>query len=733
MALLSSLAILALVLFGVTLRADNVFYDLMSQVGAHAPRDDVVIVAIDNRSVRELGRWPWARSRHAEMLGRLAAAKPKAIAYDVLFVDPDPAPGSDQALAEAVRKAGKVLLPLTFDIPGDNGAPFRVLPPVEPIRSAAAGLGQVNLEFDLDGVVRRAMLAEDDGATVWPQLTEAAFHLARGMDSAIWAKGAARTPDKTRGLWRSRPMMIPYAGPPGTFRTIAFSDLLRGETPDLFLKDKIVLVGATADGLGDRYSTPLSGGQEVMPGVEVQANVLDALLAGRAIRPLGPAVTAALSLLPLWLLLAGFLALRPRDNMILGVGLIVVVLAASAAALALGRIWVPPATAVLGLIVVYPLWSWRRLEATSVYMLEELQRFAEEPDLLPAGAPHGGLQGDIVAREVELMHGAIGRMRDLRRFVDDTLQGLPDATLVVDLQGKVVLANRAAHELLDSLTGPPAGEALGVLLAAFGPGEEPDEVSSRGAIYQLRREALRSTRGQAIGEIVRFTDISALRTAARQREQVLELLTHDMRSPQVSILSLLDSPGEDKPPPNLARRIAAYARRTLALADDFVHLARAESTALELDILNLPDLMAEAADDLWPQASAKGVKIIAEPGEDEVLVRADRSLMSRALINLIGNAVKYTDAGGQVDCRVWTQDGQAVCAIADTGRGMAPEQLARLFERFHRGAAAKSSDGVGLGLAFVQTVVERHGATLDCRSVEGEGTTFTLRMAVASA
>lgn len=727
MALVSTLAVVVLALTGLATRADNVFYDLMSQGGAHAPRDDIVIVAIDNRSIRELGRWPWARSRHVEALNRLAAAKPKAIAYDVLFVDPDPTPGADQALAAAVGGTGKVLLPLTFDIPGDNGAPFRLTPPIEPIRSASAGLGQVNLEFDPDGVVRRAMLAEDDGAVVWPHLMEAAYRLATGHDSAIWAKGGARTPDKAKGLWRSRPMLTPYAGPPGTFRTIAFSDLVRGATPPEFLAGKIVLVGATADGLGDRYSTPLSGGQEVMPGVEVQANILDALLSGRAIRPLGPAATAALSVLPLWLLLLGFLALRPRDNMVLGAGLVVLVLAASAAALAFGRVWVPPASAVLGLMVVYPLWSWRRLEATSAYMVEELRRFAEEPELLPTAGP-GPLQGDVVAREVELMHGAIGRMRDLRRFVDDTLQGLPDATLVVDLQGQVVLANRAAQGLFEA----PEGRRLDDLLALFEPGEGPDEVVARGAAYQLRRESLSSTRGERVGEIVRFTDITVLRTAARQRQQVLELLSHDMRSPQASILTLLESLTEDSPPPGMAKRIAAYARRTLALADDFVHLARAESVALDFDLFNLPDLMVEAADVVWPQASAKGVKLIAESGEAEVLVLADRTMMARALINLIGNAVKYTDAGGQVECRVWQEGDEAVCTVTDTGRGMPPAQLARLFERFHRGAAAKSSDGVGLGLAFVQTVVERHGAKLACRSVEGEGTTFTLRMPVAS-
>jgi CHASE2 domain-containing sensor protein len=731
-AAVSSLAVVLLALTGLTQRADNVVYDLLSQAGAHAPRDDIVIVAIDNRSIRDLGRWPWARSRHADLLQQIAKAGAKAVAYDVLFVDPDPDPAQDLALAGAMREAGKVLLPVTFDVPGDNGAPFRLIPPIPPLKAAAAGLGQVNLQFDPDGVVRRAMLAEDDGTTTWPHLMEAAYRLVTGADSAVYAKEAARAPDRTKGLWRSRPILIPFAGPPGRFRTIAFSDLVRGETPPEFIKDKIVLVGATADGLGDRYSTPLSGGQEVMAGVEVQANVLDALLSGRAIRPLGPAVTAALSLAPLWLLLIGFVSFLPRTNMVLGAVLIVATFALCGTALVLARVWVPPMAAVLGVLFVYPFWSWRRLEASSAYMLAELSRFAEEPELLPAlAAPRGGLGSDAVAREVGLMQGAVGRMRELRRFARDTLQGLPDATLVAGLDGRVSLANRAACILFEDLTGePPDHKRLADLLALFGTGEG-DDVTAKGQAFQLRREPLSSTTGEPIGEIVRFTDISALRAAGRQREQVLQLLTHDMRSPQVSILSLLESPGEDKPPPGLARRIESYARRTLALADDFVHLARAESAPLTLEEIDLGALMLDAADDLWPQASAKGVSVKAQAPDEEYLVRADRSLMTRALINLIGNAVKYTDAGGEVTAGVWRDGQDIVCAIADTGRGMAPEQLARLFERFHRGAAAKSSDGVGLGLAFVQTVIQRHGGRIGCDSVEGRGSTFTLRLPAA--
>jgi CHASE2 domain-containing sensor protein/signal transduction histidine kinase len=731
-ACLSTLAVGLLAAGRVTVRADNLVYDLLSKTAGRPPQGDIVVVAIDNRSIRTLGRWPWPRVRHAALLQRLAAARPKAIAYDVLFVDPDPEPANDARLAAAVRAAGPVILPVTFDVPGDNGAPFGLIPPVAPLRSAAAALAQVNLEFDRDGVVRRVMQAEGDGAHLWPHMMEAAYRLATGHDSAPYLRGdkaeAGARPD---GLRRSRPMLIPFAGPPGHFRTVSLVDVLRGETPMAFLQGKIVLVGATADGLGDRYSTPLSGGAEVMPGVEVQANILDALLSGRAIRPLATPWVTALTLAPLWVLLLGFLRLRPRANMVLGLGLMAGVLVLSAGLLIMAQVWAPPAAALAGLILVYPLWSWRRLEATSAYMLQELHRFAQEPDLAPA-APAQPIGGDVIAREVNLMQAAVGRMRQLRRLVTDTLQGLPDATLVAGLDERVTLANRAGHALFGRLLGvDPEGRRLPELLAAFEPGDEGDALNALGAAYQMRRTVLHDAQDRAIGWIVRFTDVSALKAAGRQREQVLQLLTHDMRSPQVSILALLDSPGADRPSPALARRIEGYARRTLALADDFVNLARAQSATLDLGPVSLADLLVEAVDDLWPQSSAKGITVAADIGEDEFLVLADRSLIARVLINLIGNAVKYTPDGGQVDCAL-TRDaeaGEVVCTIRDTGPGLSAAQLGRLFEPFHRGGVARGPDGAGLGLAFVQAVVERHGGVIVCASQEGQGATFTLRLA----
>lgn len=737
-ALLSTALVAFLAAGRITTRADNLIYDALSKLATRPTPEDILIVAIDNRSIDEMGRWPWPRARHIALLNELARARPKAVAYDVLFVDPDVAPQTDADLAKAMRAASPVYLPLTFDVPGDNGAPFKTVFPVPALRSATSGLGQINLAFDPDGTVRRAYLSEGDGRTQWPHLMELAYRADRGGPSQIYQAAAHGRPEGSKtGLLRDRQVLISFAGPAGHFRTVSASDVINGEVPATFLKDKLVLVGATADGLGDRYATPLSGGAEVMPGVELQANMLDALLRDRALKPLGPVGSTALSLAPLWLMLIGFVFLRPRANMVVGAGLLILTLAVSAGLFLGGRLWAPPVAALVGLVVVYPLWSWRRLEASSAYMIEELRAFAAEPDVLAELDTDRAGGGDVIGQQLELMRRAIGRTRDLRAFISDALHGLPDATLVTDLAGKVLIANRQADALF---SGHQVGAPIDALTKGFSPfapqddgtGAGDQEVTTpSGAAFNMRRTALQNAAGETVGWIVRFTDISALKAAGRQREDILQLLTHDMRSPQVSILALLDGLDLEPVQPRLKSRLEGYARRTLSLADDFVNMARAESQEYAFETISLADILVDAADDLWPQSQAKGVTVIVHEGEEEdvYLVEADRNLLTRALINLIDNAVKYTDRGGMVDCRVTLSGSNLLCTIADTGQGMSPEQLASLFQRFRRLPSAQPrKDGVGLGLAFVHTVIQRHGGDIRCDSRPGAGTTFTLTL-----
>lgn len=727
--LVAGLAVLTLCLlvsYDLTERPDNLAYDALMRARP-ALKSNVVIVAIDEASLGAIGVWPWPRDVHARLIERLAAARPAAIGYDVLFVEPS---ARDAELAGAIRKAGNVVLPLTFLVPGNNGAPFDLQAPVPPIAQAVRAVGHADLIPDRDGIVRRASLLGGTARAHWPNLAEQVNRLVTGHVSAAFAR-SARTPLPADRFGFSAPILIPFSGGTGFHRSISFAAVLRGEVPPEMLAGRVILVGSTASGSGDQYPVP-SG---PMPGVEILANLIDALVDNRAIDQVGPETTLFASLVPLALLLGALLVLPPRINVILGLALMALVVGTSAALLIGADLWLPPTAALAGLLIVYPLWAWRRLEAANAYMVEELTQLRGETDLLPMGLMQGPRVGwfhEAIARQTALLHMAIGRVRDLRRFFADSLQALPDATLVTGHAGEVLVANRAA----DALFGPSAGRSLNVLLRGLGP-DIPDVAITDGAreieaadgrIFVLAVVPLSDGRGNRAGAIARLTDITAIRLATRQREDALQLLTHDMRSPQASILALLDRRDEEEH--SLRARIAGYARRTLKLADDFVHYARAESGQHAEELLDFAAILIEAADDQWALAQAKNIRVEAPDPDEEYLVRGDRSLLSRMVCNLIGNAIKYSDGGTVVRCTLEREEAMLCCRIADQGHGIALEDLDAIFRPFRRSRGVEGA-GAGLGLAFVRTVVQRHGGSIGVESRLGEGTTFTVRLPIA--
>ncbi|MEH6677504.1 CHASE2 domain-containing protein [Phenylobacterium sp.] len=719
---------------GAANRFDNLLYDALLRHAQRPVSDQIILVVIDDRSLQEVGAWPWPRQVHAAIVERIGAAGPKALAYDVLFIEPGSEPAADQALGDALSATGVAALPLLIESPGPDGAAFALRPPAREIAEGAAGLGQVNLQFDRDGVVRRAALLENAGGQEVLHLMEVARRIGQGLPPP---KIPTHPPDGP--LVRAKPILIPYAGPPGHYRSISVSSILADETPSEFLHDRYVLVGATAAGLHDSYATPTSSAAQLTPGVEIQAHLLDALLQGRTINSLDRGVHTTLALALVLVLLLGLLRLGPRENLLLGVALMVLIPAVSAGALLTLNLWAPPAAPLIGILVVLPLWAWRRLEASSRYMVRELARFSAEPDLL-ARATQAAEGQDIVARQIALMEDTIARARDARRFAHATLQGLPDPTLVLTATGEISFANAAARQVfpkaqtskLAALLEGWTAEGLRLDDLVLGESEETGElVSPTGTVFHVTRVRYQAEADAQLAWILRLTDITPIRAAAAQRERLLQLLSHDMRSPQASILAVLDSPSAEGAPATIVLRIAGYARRTLALADNFIHLARAESGALAWEVLDLSDLVTEAADDLWPRAQRAGVTISLQTPPDDLLVHGDRALLSRTLSNLLDNALKYGGQASEITCTLWSDGDQVVCEIADQGPGVAEDALARVFKPFHRlsRSEAPGVGGAGLGLSLVSEVVQRHHGEVACRNAgPSGGAVFTLRL-----
>jgi len=343
-----------LIVSGLTVPLDNALYDLHARYWRYTPDDRVVIVAIDAKSLDEVGRFPWPRSVHAQLIDRLTADGVRGIGMDVTMSTPSSDPKDDQLVATAMHRNGKVVLP-AFAEAVNLGGPLQEALPVQTIAQSVAALGQVDVAKDNDERVRGAYLKAGLGSAYWPSLALALLQLGHDAPNTLPGLHDPLHNDASPYLWmRDNYVLLRYAGPQGTFGSLSYADVLNNRVPASLLKDRWVLVGATAQGLGDILQTPDSP----MPGVEYQANVLESLERGLLVTPLDFLRQLALSavLLALPLLLYGLPGIG-RNNWTLLFTSMLLVVAACFALLRGAYLWWPPASCLVVLAIEFVAWQ----------------------------------------------------------------------------------------------------------------------------------------------------------------------------------------------------------------------------------------------------------------------------------------------------------------------------------------------------------------------------------------
>ncbi|MFA5184974.1 MAG: adenylate/guanylate cyclase domain-containing protein [Patescibacteria group bacterium] len=290
----------------------------------------ITLVAIDDASITQIGRWPWPRQVHAELIQKLSAAGAKVIGYDVSFPEKSDKT-NDDALAAALKASGNTVLPLELTLlKSRNGLAYdqkNVLQPIAAFSAAAKSTGFVNSPPDADNVFRRLPLAVRgaDGSVVSSFESEV-LRLA-GQSGAV----------KSAPLDYYGRMLVNFAGAPGqAFRSVSAVDILRDKVDLGSLKDGIVLVGATAFDLHDTLLVPTSRGVP-MPGVEVHASAIDTILGRRWLQPVPDWIQFLLLLLAG--LLIGFMVPRIRARWSVPVTIAIWAALVTAAFVAFDRGW----------------------------------------------------------------------------------------------------------------------------------------------------------------------------------------------------------------------------------------------------------------------------------------------------------------------------------------------------------------------------------------------------------
>jgi PAS domain S-box-containing protein len=227
---------------------------------------------------------------------------------------------------------------------------------------------------------------------------------------------------------------------------------------------------------------------------------------------------------------------------------------------------------------------------------------------------------------------------------------------------------------------------------------------------------------------------ASLRREIRARDELARTVVHDLRNPLSAIVLqtqlMKRGPGAiERRDPAPVERIQRLARQMAQLLDDLLDVSRIEAGRLCLHKVPFPmlKLLAEAVEAAQPQAFVSGIELHADIRNDLPVVTADRLRVFEAVSNLIGNALKFTPRTGTVSIRAEAADAELCVRVTDSGPGVSPEVMNRLFEPFWQ-AGLGDRRGAGLGLSITKGIVEAHGGRIWVESAPGAGATFSFTL-----
>ena len=232
-----------------------------------------------------------------------------------------------------------------------------------------------------------------------------------------------------------------------------------------------------------------------------------------------------------------------------------------------------------------------------------------------------------------------------------------------------------------------------------------------------------------------FHDVSDVRRAEEVRRDFVANVSHELRTPLAALKSVIETlrTGAVEDPvmaSDFLSRADAELDRLVQMVEELLQLSRIESgeVPLALQPLEIGEVLSTAVERMLPQAQRQGLDLSLNVDPMMPSIMADRVLLERAVVNLVHNAVKFTPRGGSIGISAHSRDGRVTVEVRDTGEGIDPTDLPRVFERFYKADRARRAGGTGLGLAIVKHTIEAHGGSIDAASEPGKGSTFSLSL-----
>ena len=369
----------------------------------------------------------------------------------------------------------------------------------------------------------------------------------------------------------------------------------------------------------------------------------------------------------------------------------------------------------------------------------------------PNSAEVGGL-ADALNTMAAQLHERIGTITRQRTELEAVLSSMVEGVIAVDADERVISMNHAASEFLGVREESARGLSVQEVIRHSGlqrfaaEALSSDEPLERDIILRhagerfirLHGTALRDAQGNRLGALIVLNDITRMRRLENMRREFVANVSHELRTPITAIKgfaeSLLDGGMADgREAERFLGIIAKQADRLNAILGDLLSLSKieqeTEKSEIALEPGRIDDVLENAARVCTAKAAAADISIeLACQGG--ILARMNGPLLEQAVVNLVDNAIKYSEPGSRVQVEAARTDDEVVISVRDWGCGIEREHLPRLFERFYRVDKARSRKlgGTGLGLAIVKHIVRAHGGRVEVDSTPGQGSVFSIHL-----
>ncbi|MEP6622426.1 MAG: ATP-binding protein [bacterium] len=395
--------------------------------------------------------------------------------------------------------------------------------------------------------------------------------------------------------------------------------------------------------------------------------------------------------------------------------------------------------ALLGVLVL--VWLFARSISQPVVELRDVARAIAAGDLgkRPALSAPGEI-GDLanaLHRMAEQLGSRLLALQEDDHLMVALMESLEEGVLALDEHGSVVRINERARTLLHVNAPLPFGRELlpreYTIRAAIDQSLAGSSTPSAELTLHDRTVAITSRPLPTAGAVVTVLDLTMLRRLETIRRDFVANVSHELKTPLTAVSGYAETLLDDDIPPDQRRRFVETIRdnagRMQRIVDDLLDLSRIESGGWRPNVtsMDVAAVVAAVFTEIGPRAGQKGLYLTSDISPDAGRAMADPTAFRQIIANLVENAVQYTKEGG-VTLRARAREGGIMVDVADTGVGISPEHLPRIFERFYRVDAGRSREqgGTGLGLAIVRHLVDAHGGKVESASALGVGTTISV-------